>query len=307
MMGRPVTLLRFPSPSGPCLASIGFMRLIITLFMLTAFQIGTASADPALWKAERDGQAIYLFGTLHSGGGDETWRSDAVLEAFGRAGTLVLETPVLSQAGLSDEVRRLGVAHPRYPLSAWLPTEAHAALYNASVEANVPMEGVERLRPWLAALVLGRGLTDATGPDPFIDRVFEEDAARSGKWLVYLEQPETQARRLASLPDAIQADMLGDLLGVRDRATSDTALRLAWLAGDLTALDRRLNAPMRARYPVAHQRLIVSTNAAWAQTAAELSRTDTYVFMAVGTAHLVGPDGIQAHLTGRGFAVTRIN
>lgn len=280
------------------------MRVFITLFLAALFHYGTAQADPALWAATRGESTIYIFGTLHMADGSDTWRSEAVKDAFLQAGTIVLETD--TQASRSDmaDLRRIGTNAPAIKLSDQISGDMRPALFAAIAHKQLPAAGIERLRPWLAALVLARGDAVQSAPDPFIDRVIETEARAYGKWLIYLERPQDQHKRLAALPEADAVALLEESLLASP--SQNTKLVEAWQSGETARLDEILNAARRQSSPNLSQALLAKPNAEWAAILNQIAQTDPVIFVAVGAAHTIGPDNLQKQLSEYGFHVERL-
>ncbi len=281
------------------------MRVFITLLLAALFHCGTAQADPALWSATRGESTIYLFGTLHMGDGNDTWRGSAVRNAFLQAGTVVLETDTQTSADDISDLHRLGMNAPGIRLTDQISAHIRPALLSAASRKQLPLAGIDRLRPWLAALVLAQGDALQSAPDPFIDRVIEDEARTYGKWLVYLERPEDQYNRLATLPDGDAVALLEESLLASPSQSSE--LIAAWQSGDMAKLDGLLNAARRRTHPALAHSLIVQPNILWAGTLSRVAETDRIIFVAVGAAHLTGPGSLQEQMRGYGFQVERLN
>jgi uncharacterized protein YbaP (TraB family) len=64
-------------------------------------------------------------------------------------------------------------------------------------------------------------------------------------------------------------------------------------------------ADMRREAPELHRVLLADRNAAWAKAIAERLKGSGVSFVAVGAAHLVGPDAVQAELAELGVKSER--
>ena len=65
------------------------------------------------------------------------------------------------------------------------------------------------------------------------------------------------------------------------------------------------NDDMRQHEPKLYQLLLVQRNQAWATQIAAMLQQPGTVFIAVGAAHLAGPDSVQAQLQKLGIEVVR--
>jgi uncharacterized protein len=312
----------------PVLCLVAIMRAIFAhLFLALLALTLNAAAEPALWRAEKNGSEIILFATLHAAGpttgptigpaadtgggaGSTTdWRTPSVVAAFARAGTIVLETQVIgAEAELAAVLRERGIARAAPPLRQRLNAADRMRFETLATERGLSLDGLDRVEPWLAALMIGQTLERDVGRDTLVDRVIETDARTYGKWLVYLETPGAQATRLADLSPTDQMQFLLSVIAQDRRERIDqTALRRAWQTGDEATLDALLNGRFKRENPRVHAALIDAPTQDWASTLDRISSSDSSVFVAVGAAHMVGEDGLLMALRARGFKVSRLS
>ena len=95
-----------------------------------------------------------------------------------------------------------------------------------------------------------------------------------------------------------------------DYAKADTviaALVKDWQHGDVEAIASLENSDMRGKYPVLYRTLLTDRNRRWAQQIARMLQQHQTIFVAVGAAHLAGPDDVQAQLQKLGITVARVH
>ena len=130
---------------------------------------------------------------------------------------------------------------------------------------------------------------------------------RAGKPVRALETAEQQIRFLADMPQSMQLALLRSTLRYTDRAAADLkALIAAWKGGDAATIARLENDLMRREEPQLYQRLLVERNEAWAKRIAAMLQQPGTLFIAVGAAHLAGPDSVQAQLARDGMDTRRL-
>jgi hypothetical protein len=171
------------------------------------------------------------------------------------------------------------------------------------------MAALNVMRPWLAALTLTIAPLTQAGLDPAagVDRQLRAAMEKAGKPVRGLETAEQQIRFLADMPQSMQLAMLRSTLRDTDRATADfKAIMAAWKEGDDDALARLENDLMRKQEPELYRRLLVERNQAWAKRIEGLLQQPGIVFIAVGAAHLAGPDSVQAQLARDGIEAGRL-
>ncbi|MBU7580291.1 MAG: TraB/GumN family protein, partial [Porphyrobacter sp.] len=157
---------------------------------------------------------------------------------------------------------------------------------------------------WAAAITLAR--IDATGdPAHGVDRALIEEF--SGRRPVReLEGLRGQLSIFDRLPEVQQRVMLAAVVRESDKARRDPERLLrAWLAGDAVTIAASTREGFLAD-PALREALLVGRNRRWTAALATLLRGAPRPLVAVGTAHLVGPDGLVAMLEAQGYRVRPI-
>ena len=286
----------------------GLRKLVLTL--LLGFFAAPALAHPALWVVRDADTTVYLFGTVHLLPHDADWHFPALDKALADSQALYVEITDDDPANMTALVLRYGM-DAGHPLGSLLGPSDRDRLEHAARLANVPggMAALDMMRPWLAALTLTVAPLTQAGLDPAegVDKQLRAAMTRAGKPVRALESAEQQIRFLADMPQALQLGLLRSTLRDTDRATTDLkALIEAWKAGDVGAIARLENDLMRREEPQLYQRLLVERNATWATQVAALLKQPGTLFIAVGAAHLAGPDSLQAQLKKQGDTVEQL-
>lgn len=285
-------------------------RGLAALAVLTATAVAAfpAAADPALWVVRDEDSTIYLLGTVHVLKPDTVWRSPAIDRALAEADELWIEVEADDAAAMQPLVRRYGL-DPANPLSSKLTPEQKARLDAAAAGIGASGAALEPFRPWLAALQLSMGPLMKAGYDPAsgVESKLKAAARGAGKPIRTLETLEQQIGFFANLPPAVELSFLMSALDeMDDGPVMLDALVAAWSAGDAEALDELMVAEMAADYPELHDALLVRRNKDWAGQIQTLLAGEGVSLIAVGTAHLVGDDSVQAQLLARRIAVDRL-
>jgi uncharacterized protein YbaP (TraB family) len=282
-------------------------RLLSLLLVLFA---APALAHPALWAVKDADTTVYLFGTVHLLPHDTDWHFPALDKALADSRSLYVEITDDDPAHMTALVLRYGI-DTAHPLSQQLAPFDRGRLERAARLADVPggMAALDIMRPWLAALSLTVAPLVKAGLDPKlgVDRQLRTAMEQNGKPVHALETAEQQIRFLADMPTALQLGLLRATLRDTDRADVDLKRLIGeWKAGDDDAIARLENDPLRRREPQLYQRLLVERNAAWARRIKAMLDQPGTVFVAVGAAHLAGPDSVQAQLQAHGTPVERL-
>jgi uncharacterized protein len=283
------------------------LRRSVALVSLLFLLCGNALAHPALWQAKVGSSTVYLFGTVHLLPNDAQWRFPALDQAIAQSQSLYIELTDDDQANVAPLVLRYGV-YTAHPLSSLLSDSDNAALAKAAQLAGLPggATTLQPMKPWLAALTLSVAPLLKAGLDPAegVDKQLKAQMASAGKPVLGLETAEQQIQFLADLPAPMQLSFLRDTLRDVDK-TKEELLSLvdAWKQGDTAAIAKLENDELKSQEPALYQQLIVQRNTAWAGKIRNMLKQPGTVFIAVGAAHLAGPDSVQAQLAKMGITV----
>ena len=282
---------------------------LIALLALGLLLTAPVTAAPALWMIKRAHTTLYLFGTVHLLPHDTAWRSPALDQALAASDSLTIELTDDNSAHMQALVLQYGL-DPGHPLADKLTATENATLAQAAQIAGVPggAASLQVMRPWLAALTLAVAPLLKAGLDPAhgVDKRLQAQMLQAGKPVHGLETAAQQIRFFADLPPAIELAFLRSTLRDADQVSAElTTLIDAWKAGDTATIARLEDEQLRQREPRLYQRLLVQRNEVWAKQIAAMLQQPGTVFIAVGAAHLAGPDSVQAQLRKLGIEAIR--
>jgi uncharacterized protein YbaP (TraB family) len=274
---------------------------LLVLLPLLFLLCGNAIARPAMWQAKFGDSTVYLFGTVHLLPNDTDWRFPALNDALSKSQTLYIELTDDDQASMTALVMRYGM-DTEHSLSTLLSDSDNTALAKAAQLAGLPggTAALQPMKPWLAALTLAVAPLMKAGLDPAagVDKQLQAQMTRAGKPVHGLETAEQQIRFLADLPEPLQIAFLRDTLRDVEKDKAELlSLIDAWKRGDVAAIAKLENDELKTKEPALYQKLLVQRNQDWAARIKDMLRQPgTTVFVAVGAAHLAGPDSVQAQL-----------
>jgi uncharacterized protein YbaP (TraB family) len=275
---------------------------------LSAFALAacaqTEPADPALWEVTGpDGAHGYLFGTIHALDANVEWRSDALDDAFDASDTLVVEAAGVDDSEATARVwRQLALTPRQPPLTRRVPAEDADELAAVLDRAGYDEGEFVEVESWAAALALASALREEDGEAVDLALIRESGTRR----LVELEGVAGQLSIFDRLPEAEQAALLVAVArGALDDPDGEARLARQWRAGDMDAIAAETQRGMLAD-PDLREALLVGRNRAWTERIEALLRSGARPFVAVGAAHLAGPDGLPAMLEARGYRVKRL-
>jgi uncharacterized protein YbaP (TraB family) len=274
-------------------------------------ETAAAQISPALYVARDADSTLYLFGTVHVRRPGAPWGgadARAALESADEIWT-EMEMSQEAQARAQQAVLVLGAAPAERPLSSWLDAEESERLTQVTGRLGVPRAYLETMQPWLAAITLSMAPMLQAGYDPMsgVDRAIDAAGAAAGKRMRAFETAEQQLRFMSDLPAPVQRQMLLEAIEESEAGPGELDLLTgAWEEGDVDAIERVVIDEMRTQYPELYQVLFVRRNAAWAEVLMDELDGAGIDFVAVGTGHLLGDDGLVALLRAQGVSVERV-
>lgn len=283
------------------------LGLALTL-VLAACAPRPESAEPALWRVDGPGgERAWLFGTIHALHRPVAWRSAAVDSAFSNADSVVVEVGTLSDdTAMARVFAGLATSPGHPPLSDRISPRLRGKLDKLLARAGMSSSQFGSTETWAAALMLARVEDRDLDKTYGIDRAVIAAAGKARKRLVELEGAEGQLGIFDRLPEREQRDLLDLVVGDSGAAGGESAaLADTWRRGDMKAIEKETRQGLLAD-PELREALFTNRNRAWTDRIIAMSQRGGRPFVAVGTAHMAGPDGLPAMLEARGYRVTRL-
>ncbi|HYE44272.1 MAG TPA: TraB/GumN family protein [Caulobacter sp.] len=285
------------------------LRALAALVLGLAVMAGSpALAQPAMWVIRDHDSTIYLFGTVHLLKPETKWRTPKYDKAFASADEIWLEINDSDDAAaLQSLVMTLGM-DPANPLSKKLSADEYRRFSAVANKVGLPPAAIDTMKPWLAGITLSVMPMLKAGYDPNsgVESIIKADGKVGSKVIRAFETSEQQLKFFDSMPVAQQIEFLMSSVDDIDEGPAVLdKLVVDWAKGDIKALEDDLVTPMRDEYPALYKVLLVDRNAAWAVTLEERLKGSGVSFVAVGSAHLIGPDSVQALLAKRGIKAER--
>ncbi len=271
-------------------------------------------ATPALWKVKGAHGTVYLFGSVHVMKKEVHWETPKVKDALTSSDELYLEISGLDEDSVKaaqPEIMELGVDQA-HPLSTKISKDDVALLDAAVKTMGLPGEAaLEPMQPWLVYLTISVVPMVKAGYDPNsgIDRLLEAEAKGASKPVKGFETMSEQMHYFSDMAMPLQVEMLHQALVDLPKSAAETDTMVGdWTKGDVEGIGKLENEEMKAKYPALYQKLLVDRNQRFADTLAGLLKdpaTGT-VFVAIGAAHLAGPDSVQKLLESKGYSAVRV-
>ena len=283
------------------LARFGVL-LVLVMAPVAAFAL------PPVWTVRDHDSTLVIFGSVHLLPDGVAWRPAALDQAIARADDVWFEAPMDAPgraAAAKAAQAHAYLSEGQQNLSQMLTASDRARLAKTAALMGAVPSQFDRLQPWYVDLMISQALYDKLGAK-------ETDGVEEQLWAAVpaparrhpLETPEEQVGFFANaaLPDQIAS--LQQTLKDAPHAERDYHILLkAWLAGDLTTLDREVVQAMRKTSPALYATLVQKRNANWVQAISARMQGSGRTVVVVGMGHLIGPDGVPAQLRARGYEV----
>lgn len=288
----------------PSLSSLARWGLAAIAVALASCDRAPLPADPAIWHvASRTGQEGWLFGTIHAAPKPLAWKSPKVEQALSRSGEVVVEVAnIADDAAVAEAFTALSRTPGLPPIEQRVASNQRYKLAAMMAERGIKASDFRDVETWAVALTLAR---PASGSDAAngVDRAVL--AASSGKPVVELEGAAAQLSIFDRLPEVEQRDLLGFVLADEGALDDEADLVDTWRKGDMVRIEMETRTGLLAD-PELREALFIGRNRKWVERIERDIRAGRRPFVAVGAAHMAGPDGLAAMLRRAGYAVTRL-
>jgi uncharacterized protein YbaP (TraB family) len=280
--------------------------LLLAIFALVGCKQEPIAADPALWHVVGSrGEEAWLFGTIHAAPAPIAWKTTKVADALGRSSAIMVEVANLAdEASVAGAFTALSRTEGLPPIEQRIAPQQREALAELLAERKLEAKDLQDFETWAVALTLAQPAEDKEAHNG-IDRAVLADAA-ARKPVIELEGASRQLGIFDALPEADQRDLLRAVVtdaGALDGENEDLAA--SWRRGDMARIEAETRTGILAD-PGLRKALFTDRNLRWSARIVSEMNQGRRPFVAVGAAHMVGPEGLVARLQGAGYSVTRV-
>ena len=286
--------------------------VLILVCLLASDQLAFSQSQRSfLWRVQSKTNTVYVLGSIHFFKKEAYPLHRKIESAFNQSEVLVVEANVNDIAKLDIEklVESAMYLGPE-TLERHVSAETYELIKKETGRLGIPLELINRQKPWFLALVLESLELLKLGFDPNygIDKYFLSRATGKKK-IVELESLDYQIDLLSKFSDQEQELFL--LYTVKDlRVLRQELDRLtqAWISGDAKGMESIMTRGFAEdrRMSSLYEKLILERNRSMASKIEEFLRNKEIYFAVVGAAHLVGNQGIIEILKGRGYLVEQL-
>jgi uncharacterized protein YbaP (TraB family) len=313
-VGNPKSEIRNPKLFLGTLGEVGgsmtrrFTTFALTL-VLTA-SIGTAAEKEGtvfMWKAQKDGAAVYLLGSVHALK-EDSYPLPAVIEAaFDQSAVVVFEIDLDGMTDAALQMMNMGSLAEGQTLEETIGPGLWSAFSEKVSASGMPPSMFQFMKPWMAALTLASleleraGYSNASG----IDTHFSDRAKEAGKERMALETVDFQVGLFADLtPEESLAFLEYTVKDLETMIPVLDELAAKWRVGDAGYVQTMMGEEFED-YPDLYEKIIINRNRNWMPAIEGLLAGNRNAMVVVGGMHLVGKDGIIEMLRQKGYTVTQ--
>lgn len=265
-----------------------------------------AQEKSLLWKISDGKNSAFVLGSIHYLRKENYPLNKAILAAFEASKAVVLEIDLNATA--AGAAQRATLEKASYSDGSTLADNVAPETYQLAArrasELGVDMRILQPMKPWFVSLTLVAIKLQSLGLDASagIDRYLAQRAKAAGKPTRGLETLEFQIGLLDQLSKSDQEELLRESVRELDLLDKNfDEIVESWKRGDADSLAALLLAGMK-EFPEVYQKIIVERNRRWLPEMEKFVRAGG-VLVAVGAAHLLGPDGVIEMLKAKGYSV----
>lgn len=274
--------------------------------------VSTRGVGP-VWAVDGSrGTTVYLAGSVHVLRPEENALPSAFEVAYADSEALVMELDLdeVNPASIQSYLLEKSLLEPETSLRDLYSAPRYERLQASAARMGLPLDGLQRLKPWAVALMLAQLELARMGLDPEqgVEQQLAKRARADDKTLGGLETLAEQLDVLNDLSVADQAKFLElsvDEAEAGSLPESVNKLIAAWRLGDTQELGRMLLEEYE-RFPSLYGPLVTERNRRWLPQVERLLSAEHDTMVVVGTLHLVGEDGLLKLLAARGHKPRRV-
>ncbi|NJD92436.1 MAG: TraB/GumN family protein [Geobacter sp.] len=286
------------------------LKSVILSLLTVLLCCSAAMAESSVWKAEKNGAVIYLGGTIHL-----LRQSDYPLptefdKAYKAADLVMFETDIdlLNDPATQMKLLAQGVYGDGSTVDRHLSPKVYAELSSYCQANGIPLQQFSRFRPAMLMTILTMLELKKLGiSEEGVDAHYFARAKKERKPVKWLETADEQLGYLVTIADGHEDEFvsysLKDLLETSEQLEMLTA---AWLKGDGNKIDGTMVAEMKTAAPYIYKKLLLERNRNWLPIILAEQKPSKTLFILVGVAHLVGPDGLVESLKKSGYKVEKL-
>ncbi|WP_370278245.1 TraB/GumN family protein [Pontibacterium sp.] len=285
-------------------------KLLLAWFSGAMLACGVAQAETSIWQVDKDGDRLYLGGTIHVLSASDLPLPATFHNIYDNTDVLVLETDIAQLTQPENAMRLLTMLSytDGRVLKDVIKPETYRKLEEYAAKERIPVQTFDRLTPAGVALtVLSLELAKAQIQNEGVDKIFYGRAQAGGKPVLGLESVDEHLTYVAGMGDGVEDQFISQTLADADKTREGLRTIIdAWKTGDVDTLEKAVISTTPTDYPQLYEKLLVERNNNWMPQILQMFDTPEEEFVLVGAAHLLGPEGLLKQLTDRGYQIQQL-
>ena len=292
-------------PEGKGVNGIAVILFILLIFPAVCF------SETSLWQISKNGNELYLGGTIHLLKKEDYPLPVEFSEAFKKSDMLVFETNIelVQTPEFGEKMSRMMTYPSGKSLENDLSVKTFNKLKKYLAERNIPVDSFLHYKPPMVVIVITILELKKMGMiDIGVDEYFHQQAKQAGKTIDYFETADEQLEFLSTMGQGNENEMILSTINDMSKIESMmTVIKSAWLTGDENKMADVTLSDMMRDYPDFYQTLLVKRNNNWMPHIERMLTTRKIEMVLVGALHLVGKDGLLQQLRNKGYTIKQFH
>jgi len=286
------------------------LSYIFSLVIIFTFSL---EAKSLLYKVNSKEATVYILGSIHLAKPELYPLNQEITTAYEKSEVLVVELDPNSEESvqqMQEAMMSLGAYKGDKTLQSELNPRTYKALVEYTKKAQLPLEKMQKMRPWIVMLQLSISEMVRLGysPELGIDQHFLALAKADKKEIIALETAKEQMALLSKEDKRFQDELLFYTLeSMQELEPMLEAMYAGWKSGDEKAFEKIMIAPLNKDPSLVkmYDELITKRNYAMTKKIKGFLKTNKSYFVVVGSGHVIGKEGIVNLLRKSAYRVTQ--
>lgn len=281
-------------------------KLVLTLFVLPLFLF----AETSIWKVQKNGNTVYIGGTIHLLRAGDYPLPKEYDKAYNLSQELYFETNIsaMNEQQTQQLMFKMMLLDNGQTLSTVLSKSTYEKLEAYTNKYGIRLKDFKAFKPAMPALMITIAELKSIGVTmQGIDTFYENKALQDNKKVGELESVQKHLEYISSIGEGGNENQMIEQ-SIKDLEKIKILfpqMIQAWRRGDEKKMADFFVADMKRDYPNLYDTLLVERNNNWLPKIKSMFKSKDVEFVLVGTAHLVGSDGIIEKLKKDGFKVEK--
>ncbi|BDD06719.1 TraB/GumN family protein [Aureibacter tunicatorum] len=281
------------------------------LLCLTAlFLISFGTQGQSIWKVEKNGNTMYLGGTIHVLRAEDHPLPEAYDKAFDASDKVAFEADLdkVNDPSFAQLIMSRSVYTDDRTLQSVLKEDTYNDLANMLEKYQLPASQLQKLKPSMILLMVMVLEMQKNGiGTEGVDKFYHDKAKNQDKPIAYMESVEDQISIITNMGEGNEDKYVKYSLRDMENMIADLEEMLSeWRKGSTKYFNKQIK-EMKSDYPDIYQQIQVDRNKLWLPKIEKMMQDGSTEFVMVGTMHLHGKEGLLKMLSKKGYKVSKFD